>query len=77
MWACPMLTTACIHTRTPQEGVLTEVATLFPDNFIHIGGDEVKRECWSGYSSGITPEQLEAFKQRTGQVSSQYSLHAH
>jgi len=29
------------------ENVLDEVCELFPDTFVHIGGDECNRDCWS------------------------------
>ncbi|XP_059486951.1 uncharacterized protein LOC132203301 [Neocloeon triangulifer] len=37
-----------IHNFTYQlmDGILTEVAELFPDAYIHLGGSEVKTDCW-------------------------------
>jgi hexosaminidase len=28
------------------EGVLTQIASVFPSEFLHVGGDEVMTECW-------------------------------
>jgi len=51
------------------EGFLTEMAALFPDHFLHVGGDEVVFGCWQndpkiaawmrsqGYTTGEQVEQ--------------------
>lgn len=38
------------------KGVLTEAAELFPDQFLHVGGDEVPFNCWQQY--GTPPHDL-------------------
>lgn len=35
-----------VHTQTI-EALLQEVAALFPDPYLHLGGDEVNTRCWS------------------------------
>jgi hexosaminidase len=42
------------------DGFLGEMATLFPDPFLHIGGDEVNGKHWNA------SERIAAFKQRKG-----------
>jgi N-acetyl-beta-hexosaminidase len=37
------------HPRTVDivKGVLSEVATVFPDHYLHVGADEAHIECWN------------------------------
>jgi len=37
--------------------VLTEVASMFPDNFMHLGGDEIDQQCW------LKDEKIKVFMQ--------------
>ncbi|KAF5291376.1 hypothetical protein FQA39_LY03527 [Lamprigera yunnana] len=38
-------------TYTFMENLLKEVVEVFPDNYLHLGADEVEFECWSGNSN--------------------------
>jgi N-acetyl-beta-hexosaminidase len=40
-----------LHPLHPQtlvliEGILTQIAEIFPSPYLHVGGDEVMTECW-------------------------------
>jgi len=43
---CNVLNPITNYTYELIEGFLTEMSTLFPDNYIHLGGDEVNDGCW-------------------------------
>jgi hexosaminidase len=48
-WGRVFSTPACLGKETTyefMENILDEVADLFPSKYIHIGGDEVRIECW-------------------------------
>ena len=42
------------ETKVFVEQIIAELAPLFPDNFFHIGGDEVNQGCWNAVPSILT-----------------------
>lgn len=53
-WGRVFSTPACLGKETTyqfMENILDEVADLFPCKYIHIGGDEVRIECWEDCSN--------------------------
>jgi len=59
------------------KGLLKELAEIFPDNFIHIGGDEVNLGCWLSVPQILTYCQTHGcatFNSTTGQWSYQLEI---
>lgn len=48
-------------TKVFAEGIINEMAALFPDKFFHLGGDEVNQGCWNAVPTILTWMQENGF----------------